>query len=147
MIYRWRWLDKFMKRWFLNAYFKRYFKKHPEAYQVYDDVCLIDVTQIIGNTKHKDSKIKETLDQIITNGDFSSNVAGWNGETLPERVGSIEEVEAYFEKVKSLTSQEYMYSPIYDTTLDKLTDEEIKEQIKVWVNYKEINNESTNDKR
>lgn len=66
MIYKYKWLDKFMKRFFLKAYFKRYFKLYPKAYQVLDDICIIDITSILGhNTKHKDSKIKKTLDKII----------------------------------------------------------------------------------
>jgi len=139
MIYKYKWLDKFMKRFFLKAYFKRYFKLYPEAYQRNGETYAINITSILGhNTKHKDNKTKMVLDQLVSNGDFSNNSAGWNNETFLNYTYSDNALlEGYFYKAKNSPSLQYLYSPLYDTTLDKLTDEQIKEQLKIWLHIKE----------
>ena len=95
MIYRYVWLDRFMKRWFLKKYFKKYMKLYPQNYLTFDldgtnNTYCMNVTNILGAyTNHKDSKIKKVLDsiigkQIISNNDFSNTTTNWGDENNNE---------------------------------------------------------------
>jgi hypothetical protein len=46
-----------------------------------------------------------------------------------------ERVEYYFDKIKKgpFWRLQHLYSPMFDKTFDKLSDEEIKKQIELWV--------------
>jgi len=88
MIYKYKWIDRFMKRWFLKRYLTRYIKKNPNAYQrcehdFFEYVYFIDITEILGHhTKHKDKKILKILDgitenQIVKNDEFSNTTKTW----------------------------------------------------------------------
>lgn len=66
MIYKYRWLERFMLRFFKGRYAKRYMKVYPEAYKKIDDnTYCINLTMMYGSTRTKDSKLKKIMDKVV----------------------------------------------------------------------------------
>jgi len=65
MIYKYKWLNRFMLKFFKKAYAKRYLKKYPEAYKSFGDgVYCVNLTMMFGNTKTSDKKLKKIMDKV-----------------------------------------------------------------------------------